>query len=113
MKLLQISVAIALLVSAPGIVVGQVVVDAPGVSVKVDKGNSATAISIGPGSKAGNSSATVDADVSIEGVAVINDDVFIDGEKVKRGKTRHTSKKTGKSYLIEWGKDGNVSVRQN
>ena len=49
----------------------------------------------------------------MEGVAVINDDVFIDGEKVPRGKTRYTSKKTGKSYRIQWGKNGNVSVEQN
>jgi len=49
----------------------------------------------------------------MEGVAVINDDVFIDGEKIQRGKTSYTSKKTGKSYRIQWGKNGNVSVEQN
>jgi len=79
--------------------------------VKKDKGN--TTVSVGPGSTASNSSGTVDADVEMEGVAVINDDVFIDGEKIQRGKTSYTSKKTGKSYRIQWGKNGNVSVEQN
>lgn len=95
-------------------VFGQVSVDVPGVSVNVGKGKSGNAaVSIGPGSSASNSSGTVDADVEMDGVAIINDDVFIDGEKIQRGKTRHTSKKSGKSYRIQWGKNGNVSVEQN
>lgn len=77
------------------------------------KGKGSTAVSVGPGSTASNSSGTIDADVEMEGVAVINDDVFIDGEKIQRGKTSHTSKKSGKSYRIQWGKNGNVSVEQN
>lgn len=81
--------------------------------MKLNKGTGNTAISIGPGSAAGNSSGTIDADVEMEGVAVINDDVFIDGVKIPRGKTRYTSKKTGKSYRIQWGKNGNISVEQN
>ena len=110
MKLLSIPL-VALLFLFSGFAVGQVNVNVPGASVKLKKDGSA-AVSVGPGSTASNSSATVDADVNMEGVAVINDDVFIDGEKIPRGKTRHTSKKTGTSYVIEWGKNGNVSVKQ-
>ena len=96
-----------------GAAVAQVVVDVPGVSVNVGKGKSGnSAISIGPGSTASNSSGSIGADVQMEGVAVINDDVFIDGEKIPRGKTKHTSKKTGKTYRIQWGENGNVSVEQ-
>lgn len=100
------------LLGVSGIAFGQVAVDVPGASVKLKKGSGNTAISIGPGSTASNSSGSIDAEVEMEGVAVINDDVFIDGEKIQRGKTRHTSKKTGKSYRIQWGKNGNVSVEQ-
>ncbi|MCX7180878.1 MAG: hypothetical protein NTX56_19625 [Proteobacteria bacterium] len=115
MKPLSHSIIICfwLLTTTSVLFAGQVAVDAPGGSVKVKKGNGNTAVSVGPGSSASNSSGTVDADVEMEGIAVINDDVFIDGEKIKRGKTRHTSKKTGKSYRIQWGKNGNVSVEQN
>ena len=49
--------------------------------MKVKKGKGNTAVSVGPGSTANNVSGTIDADVEMEGVAVINDDVFIDGEK--------------------------------
>lgn len=102
------------LLLASGFAIGQVTVDVPGANVKLKKGTGGnTAISIGPGSTASNSAGSIDADVQIEGVAVINDDVYIDGEKIQRGKTRHTSKKTGKSYRIQWGKNGNVSVEQN
>lgn len=97
----------------PYVAFGQVTVDVPGVGVKIDKARGNTSVGIGSGSTASNSSGSIDSDVQMEGVAVINDDVFIDGEKVQRGKTRHTSKKTGKSYRIQWGKNGNVSVEQN
>jgi hypothetical protein len=105
---------LGLLAGGSGLAIGQVTVDVPGVSVNVGKGKAGnTAVSVGPGSTAGNSSGSIDADVEMEGVAVINDDVFIDGEKIPRGKTKHTSKKSGKSYRIQWGKNGNVSVEQN
>jgi hypothetical protein len=62
---------------------------------------------------AGDSSASsVSADVEMTGVAVINGDVYIDGEKLPHGKRTFTSKKTGKNYVIEWGKNGNVSVAE-
>lgn len=81
--------------------------------MRIDKGKGSTAISVGAGGKATNTAGSIAADVQMEGVAVINDDVFIDGEKIPRGKTKHTSKKSGKSYRIEWGKNGNVSVEEN
>jgi hypothetical protein len=113
-KLFSIISCFGLLTGVSGLAFGQVVVDVPGVSVNVGKGKGGnTAISVGPGSTASNSSGSIDADVQMEGVAVINDDVFIDGEKIPRGKTKHTSKKTGKTYRIQWGKNGNVSVEQN
>jgi len=116
MKLLPLSVIACsgLLATLSGLAIGQISVDVPGVSVNTGKGKSGnTAISIGPGSTASNSSGSIDADVQMDGIAVINDDVFIDGEKIQRGKTRHTSKKSGKSYRIQWGKNGNISVEQN
>lgn len=115
MKSLSLSVVacFGVLIAVSGVAVGQVSVDVPGTSVKIKKGNGGTAVSVGPGSKASNSAGAIDADVEMEGVAVINEDVFIDGEKIPRGKTRYTSKKTGKSYRIQWGKNGNVSVEQN
>ena len=107
------AVCFGVLAASSGLAFGQVTVDVPGVGVMVQQGNGRTAVSVGPGSTASNSSGSIGADVEMEGVAVINDDVFIDGEKIPRGKTRYTSKKSGKSYRIQWGKDGNVSVEQN
>ncbi|MFA6971034.1 MAG: hypothetical protein WC208_06475 [Gallionella sp.] len=52
------------------------------------------------------------ADVQIEGVAVINDKVYIDGVRVPKGTRVFTSKKTGRHYLIEWGENDNVTVRE-
>lgn len=54
----------------------------------------------------------IGADVEMTGVTVINGEVYIDGEKVPAGKRSFTSKKTGKNYAIEWGKNGNVSVAE-
>lgn len=79
----------------------QVAVDVSSHGVKVQTGNSAKI-----------ASGTVAPDVQMEGVAIINDEVFIDGERVPKGKTSYTAKKTGKSYRIQWGKDGNVSVSE-
>ena len=84
----------------------QVAVDVSGGSVKVQTGS-------GKGSSvAVNSAGTIDSDVQMEGVAVINGEVFVDGEKVPKGKTSYTGKKSGKTYLIKWGKDGNVAVQE-
>ena len=62
--------------------------------------------------KANTSGGIIGSDVQIEGVAIINGDVFIDGEKIPKGKKTYTSKKTKKTYLIHWGENGNVSVAE-
>lgn len=79
----------------------QVAVDVSGSGVKIKNG-AAVGASLG----------VIGPDVQIEGVTVINGAVFIDGEPVPKGKTSFTGKKSGKSYQIEWGKDGNVSVSE-
>ena len=84
----------------------QVAVDVSSHGVKVQTGNGNSA------KIASGTSGTVAPDVQMEGVAIINDEVFIDGERVPKGKTSYTAKKTGKSYRIQWGKDGNVSVSE-
>lgn len=76
--------------------------DAAGNGVRVQSGGNEVIVNAG----------SVASDVEMEGVAVINGEVFIDGNKVSRGKTLYTSKKTGKTYRIDWGKDGNVSVSE-
>lgn len=66
----------------------------------------------GGGNEVRVTTGSVASDVEMEGIAVINGEVFIDGAKVARGKTLYTSKKSGKTYRIDWGKDGNVSVSE-
>lgn len=80
---------------------GSVDVTAGGVRVQVGKGNVAT-----------NAAGDLGADVEMDGVAVINGNVYIDGQKVPHGKTSYVSKKTGKAYRIQWGSDGNVAVEE-
>ena len=82
----------------------QVSVELPafGISVKTDA-SSATA----NGNEAG-----VMSDVEMEGVAVINGEVYIDGEKVPANLSTYKSKKSGKSYLIKRDRHGNVSVTE-
>lgn len=92
---------------------GQVNVNVPGVNVSVgENGQGNVSVSVGGKNKVGNTAGNIDEDVEMEGVAIINGAVTIDGEKVPKGKTRHTGKKSGIKYLIKWGKDGNVAVSQ-
>lgn len=84
----------------------QVSVDVSGSEVRVQR-SAGSEVSVTTGSTGG-----VASDVEMEGVAVINGDVFIDGNRVPKGKTLYTSKKSGKTYRIEWGKNGNVSVSE-
>ena len=81
----------------------QVSVNVPGYSVRVD-GHGGTTVNSGSG--------IVGSDVQIEGVTIINDKLFIDGVKVPRGITVYTSKKTKKTYKIQWGKNGNIRVSE-
>jgi hypothetical protein len=59
-------------------------------------------------SSAGNAVGVIEGDVSTEGVTVINGKVWIDGEPVPPGVTRHRSR-SGKVYRIE-RKNGTVAV---
>ena len=80
--------------------------------VAVDVSGHEVRITSEKGSSVNLNSDAIGPDVQIEGVAVINGEVFIDGARVPKGKTSFTAKKTGKSYRIQWGKDGNVSVSE-
>jgi len=82
---------------------GQVAVDVSKYGVKIQSADD-TAAQLNSG--------RIAPDVQMEGVAVINGDVFIDGEQVPRGKTSFTAKRSGKTYNIQWGKNGNVSVSE-
>jgi hypothetical protein len=92
----------------------QVNVNIPGVNVKVGDGgkNGGVAVSIGGKNSVGNTSGSIDEDADMEGVTIINDSLSIDGEKVPKGKTRHTGKKSGIKYVIKWSKNGNIAVSQ-
>lgn len=59
-----------------------------------------------------NNEGEISSDSEITGITVINGNVFIDGQKIKNGVTSYTSKKTGKTFRIVWGKNGNVSVEE-
>lgn len=96
--------AMVVLMLATGMASAQIAVDVSAYGVKVQTGG---------GSNAGNAQVgNLGPDVEMEGVAVINGEVFIDGEKVPKGKTSYTSRKSGKTYLIRRSKDGNVSVSE-
>ena len=97
--LLSVAVLFASLVNA------QVAVNVSAGGVRVQTGKTG-------GSTTSNSAGSIDSDVEMEGVAVINGTVYIDGERIPKGKRSHTARKSGKTYLIEWGRDGNVSVRE-
>lgn len=83
-----------------------------GVSAQVSVSSGGTQVRIGSGNDASNDSGTISGDVEIEGVAILNDKVYIDGVRVPKGVREVTSKKTGKTYRIVWGKDGNISVTE-
>jgi len=100
------SALLLLALIAPATALAQVSVDLSGYGVKVQTGGA------GGTSVTTNEAGTLGPDVEMEGVAVINGEVFIDGTKVPKGKTVHTSKKSGKTYLIQWGRDGSVAVKE-
>lgn len=79
-------------------------------AVDVSGGN--VSVQSGKGSVVTNSAGALGPDVDMEGVAVINNEVFIDGVKVPHGKTSHVGKKSGKTYTIRWGKNGNIAVEE-
>ncbi|WP_300329198.1 hypothetical protein [Accumulibacter sp.] len=89
--------AASLLVLLTLVVVAWVAVAGFGGSVKIDWGSN---------NFVANTSGEVDKDAVIEGVLIINDDVYIDGAKIDRGVGEYFSKKTRKTYSIRWGKKG-------
>lgn len=87
-------------------VAAQVAVDLSAYGIKVQtKGSSGSNV-------AASSAGTIDSSVEMEGIAVINDDVYIDGEKVPKGQRDYKSRKSGKTYEITRDKNGNVAVRE-
>lgn len=61
---------------------------------------------------ANNESGTIDPGAQIEGVTIINGQVFIDGEKVPNKTGTYTSRKTKKTYKVVRDPQGNVSVSE-
>ena len=55
---------------------------------------------------------SIAADTEIIGVTVINGELYIDGDRVAAGVATFKGKRSGKTYFIKWGKDGNVSVAE-
>lgn len=100
------ALAVICLVPLSAGVFAQVSVDLSAFGVKVETGNKGVNVK-------SPTNSTVGSDVEMEGVAVINGDVYIDGQKIPRGTKTYKSKKTGKSYRIQWGKGDNVSVEES
>ncbi|MEF8750105.1 MAG: hypothetical protein V5B31_20300 [Candidatus Accumulibacter propinquus] len=75
----------------------QVSVDLSGAGVKAGAGSKNTVA---------NEQGAIDPDADIEGVVIINDQLYIDGHKISRGAAEYVSKKTRKVYSIRWGKKG-------
>jgi hypothetical protein len=91
----------------------QMNIKVPGVDVSMGSGSGGNMnISIGGKNSVGNVAGHIDEGADVEGVSVINGEVTIDGEKVPKGKTRHTGKRSGTKYVIKWGRDGNVAISQ-
>lgn len=99
-KYMQIG-CIGVLALFSGVASAQISISAGGNDVKIGSDNDVS-----------NESGVISGDVEIEGVAILNDKVYIDGVRAPRGVREVTSKKTGKSYRIVWGKDGNISVTE-
>lgn len=104
MKNLPFVIFLSAITSMP--VAAQVAVDLSAYGVKVQTGDSTNS------NIAVNTAGSVDSSVEMEGIAVINDEVYIDGEKIPKNQRHYKSRKSGKSYEITRNKDGNVAVRE-
>lgn len=67
-------------------------------------------IQIGNNNDVGVDNGVISNDAEIEGITIINGKLWIDGQAVRHGTTRHVSPKSGKRYRIQWGADGNIAV---
>lgn len=86
-----------------GTVGAQISISVPGTNINI--GQQAT-------NEVNNSSGVIASDAQIEGVTIINQKVFIDGEEVPRNVTVFASKKSKITYIIKRDKSGNVSVSE-
>lgn len=93
----------AVLSGLAGLAVAQVSVSIGGENVQIR--NSGSSVSI-------NQSGVIGPGVEMEGVAIINGLVYVDGVKIPKGTKEHKSAKTGKTYRIKWGGNGNVAVEE-
>ena len=80
----------------------QVSIDLSGVNVKTGSGSTVSRA----GNKVSNEKGVIGPEADVEGVTIINDDVYIDGSKIARGVTEYVSKRTKTVYSIRWGKKG-------
>ncbi len=93
---MKVSAALFLLMVSL-VAIGQMASSCSGAGVTLDWGSHNTVA---------NTSGEIDKDAAVEGVLVINDDVYIDGVKIDRGVSEYASRKTKKTYSIRWGKKG-------
>ncbi len=92
-----------------GVCSAQVSVSGPGYRIDVERGGltrTQTAMSNGEAGK------VLAEDAEIEGVTIVDSDVFIDGERVEKNKSWVISRKTGRKYQILRDRDGNISVTE-
>ncbi|MBF0563550.1 MAG: hypothetical protein HQL37_16425 [Alphaproteobacteria bacterium] len=73
------------------------------------QGSNVQVMGAGPGNSSSVSIGSMGADVSSQGVSVLNGEVYIDGEHVAKDATSYKSK-SGQKYVID-RKGGGVSVR--
>lgn len=98
---MKLPMAVALLVASQW-ASAQISIDIPGISVKTGPGSKTSS----SGNTVANEKGVIDPDADVEGVTIINDELFIDGVKIARGTKEYVSKKSRKTYLIRWGKKG-------
>lgn len=84
-------------------------IQAPNVPALPPAGSGMTVHGAGNGSSATTTIGGIGPDAQVQGVTVINGQVWIDGEKIPGGVTRHTSR-SGQKYIIDRSGAG-VSVR--
>lgn len=83
-------------------VMAQISIDIPGISVHTGAGSKTSS----SGNTVANEKGVIGPDADIEGVTIINDELYIDGVKIARGTTEYKAKKSKKTYSIRWGKKG-------
>ncbi len=86
-----------------GVASAQISISVPGTNIQIGQQTM---------NEANNSSGVLAPDAEIEGVTIINQKVFIDGNEVPKNVTVFTSKKTKKTYVIQRDKNNNVSVSE-